>query len=71
MLDTVILNNSVRRWLIAAAIILGSIFVGRLLNAFLKALGRKLHSKLAATFLEDIGGARHRPLAALRGSRRD
>lgn len=39
MLDTVILNNSVRRWLIAAAIILGSILVGRIVNAFVKALG--------------------------------
>lgn len=56
MLDKVYLGNSIQRWLIAAAILIGALILGRILSAVAKAIGSKLKSPFLASAAAGVSG---------------
>lgn len=56
MLDRVYLGNSIQRWLIAAAILLGALIVGRILSAITKTIGSKLKSPFLSSMTAGVSG---------------
>lgn len=56
MANLIFWGNSVQLWLIAAGILLGSLFVGRAISAIIKAIGARLKSPLIAGITQGIGG---------------
>lgn len=56
MLDAVFLGNSLQRWIVAVAIVLGALILGKILSVLVKAIGARLQSKLVASAAAGVGG---------------
>ncbi len=61
MLDKIYLGNSIHRWIVAVAIFLGALLVGRLVSTLAKAIGARFKSKFLSSITAGIGG----PVTAL------
>lgn len=56
MLEKVIWGNSVKRWIIAAGIIIGSLIIARIATALMRGLAKRTKRKIAGVIAEEIGG---------------
>jgi len=55
MLDQVFLGNSVKRWIIAAAIVIGALIIGRIVSSLFKAIFGRFKSQIASSIAGGIG----------------
>ncbi len=56
MLDRVIWGNSLQRWIIALAIIVAALVIGRIVSGLMRGIAKRTRWKIAAVIADEIGG---------------